>query len=131
MGTAGQVFRFAAADFQVIYPHAGVTPVLAERVLEPGTDPGFSFVDLVRLPPGSAIAAHQHAENSEEVYVVLAGRGRICLEGIETEIGPGEVALNPPGGTHSLTNVGDSDLDFVVLEVAVPDPAPTRAPGER
>jgi quercetin dioxygenase-like cupin family protein len=36
-----------------------------------------------------------------------------------SEICPGDVILNRPGGSHGLKNTGDQDLRIVVIEVDV------------
>jgi len=44
----------------------------------------------------------------------------MMLDGREFEVGPGDVVLNQPGGTHGLLNVGDEELRIVVIEVSQP-----------
>jgi mannose-6-phosphate isomerase-like protein (cupin superfamily) len=54
------------------------------------------------LEVGKATARHYHAE-SEEIYFVLEGRGRMELDGDEREVGPGDAVLIPPGAWHQIT----------------------------
>ena len=46
-----------------------------------------------RLPPGRT-QRHHHAR-TEEIYIVVAGSGRMEVEGEEREIGPGDAVLIP------------------------------------
>ena len=40
------------------------------------------------------------------------------LDGEVFEVGPGDVVMNRPGGTHGLKNVSGAELRLVVVEVA-------------
>ncbi len=67
--------------------------------------------------PGDACREHYHRE-SEEVYYVTAGRGRMRLDGQERDIAPGDAVIIPPGVRHKVWNTGHDDL--VMLVVCVP-----------
>lgn len=61
------------------------------------------------VPVGGATAAHYHRQ-TEELYLVTAGRGRLVLDGEERELGEGDCALIPPGAHHKIHNVGAQPL---------------------
>ncbi|HEY1368320.1 MAG TPA: cupin domain-containing protein [Gaiellaceae bacterium] len=44
---------------------------------------------------------HYHAE-TEEIYLVLEGRGELEIDGEKREIGPGDAALIQPGARHEI-----------------------------
>lgn len=54
------------------------------------------------LPAGGATDRHYHRD-SEEIYFVLAGRGRMEIGGEVCEIGVGDAVLIPPGAWHQVT----------------------------
>ena len=56
-----------------------------------------------------ATTAHYHPR-TEELYYVVAGRGRMRLAAEERDVGPGDCVVIPPGTEHKLTNTGDEDL---------------------
>ena len=64
------------------------------------------------LPPGAATTEHYHRE-SEELYLVTAGAGRLRIEDDEREISTGDCAVIPPGARHKLWNTGDAVLRVV------------------
>jgi mannose-6-phosphate isomerase-like protein (cupin superfamily) len=64
------------------------------------------------IPPGGATTAHYH-RLSEELYLVVSGRGRLILDGEERELEEGDCALIPPGATHKLHNSGSDPLRIV------------------
>jgi mannose-6-phosphate isomerase-like protein (cupin superfamily) len=53
------------------------------------------------LAPGQATRRHYHAQ-SEEVYLLLEGGGRMEIDGEEREVGAGDAVLIPPGAWHRL-----------------------------
>jgi mannose-6-phosphate isomerase-like protein (cupin superfamily) len=81
---------------------------------------GCNFIDLAVIPPGVTIGRHRHADDEEEFYLVLAGRGRMFRDGEEFEIGPGDLVRNRPGGEHGLRALGPEPLKLFVFEVKVP-----------
>jgi mannose-6-phosphate isomerase-like protein (cupin superfamily) len=113
-------FSFSAERLSEVVAHDGAGRVRTTRVISPGDDSGFRFVDLTEIPPGSSVGVHTHGQEDEEVYVIVSGRGRMRLESREFEVGPGDVIMNAPGGTHGLVNIGPEPLRMVVLDVSAP-----------
>jgi mannose-6-phosphate isomerase-like protein (cupin superfamily) len=64
------------------------------------------------VPAGGATTAHYHRE-TEELYLVTAGRGRLVLDGEERVLVEGDCALIPPGTRHKIYNVGEQPLRIV------------------
>jgi mannose-6-phosphate isomerase-like protein (cupin superfamily) len=56
------------------------------------------------LDDGQATERHYHAA-TEEIYVVLEGRGEMEVDGARSEVGPGDAILIPPGAWHELRAV--------------------------
>lgn len=111
-----QHFTFATAALARTVAHGGPGNVAAARVLDRGTQPGCTFVDLVIVPPGSSIGRHRHG-NEEEVYVIVAGTATMDVDGARFSVRSGDVVVNRPGGTHALDNDGTEPLRLVVVEV--------------
>ena len=65
-----------------------------------------------RLPAGASTAAHHHV-NTEEIYYLLEGRGRIRVGDETREVGAGDAIAIPPGAAHQITNTGGSLLKFL------------------
>ncbi len=61
------------------------------------------------LPVGGSTLLHRHRE-SEELYHILTGSGRMTLGDDEFAIAPGDTILIPPGTPHCLHNTGDEAL---------------------
>ena len=53
------------------------------------------------LAPGQTTQRHYHAA-TEEIYVVVAGRGEMEVDGDRREIGVGDAVLIPPGAWHEI-----------------------------
>ena len=65
-----------------------------------------------RLPAGASTAAHHHV-NTEEIYYLLEGRGRIRVGEETREVGAGDAIAIPPGAVHQITNTGEAVLKFL------------------
>lgn len=61
------------------------------------------------VPPGGATHRHRHRE-SEELYFILSGQGRMTLGEEEFPVAPGDTILIPPGAPHALVNPGAEPL---------------------
>jgi quercetin dioxygenase-like cupin family protein len=69
----------------------------------------------ITLPPDAAGHEHDHAEDGhEEVYVVLAGSGRMRIDGDEVELRPGVFVRVDPESTR-LPIAGPDGLAFVTF----------------
>ena len=111
------VYRFHEADLKPTFAHGGGAPVRSARVLERSQSTGCNFVDLVVVPPGAEIGVHAHGCDDEEIYVVIEGTGCMLLDGESLRVGPGDVLVNRPGGTHGLINPSCLPLRLVVIDV--------------
>ena len=83
-------------------------------------DGGCNFIDLAVVPPGVTIGTHRHAEDEEEFYLILSGRGHMVRDGVALTVGAGDLVRNRPGGEHGLRATGDEPLRLFVFEVRVP-----------
>jgi mannose-6-phosphate isomerase-like protein (cupin superfamily) len=55
------------------------------------------------VPPGGETAEHLHRE-AEEIYVFIAGAGRLRVGQEEREVAAGDFVVIPPGTRHKLWN---------------------------
>lgn len=68
-------------------------------------------VTWVEVPVGSAQRAHVHDE-SEQVYVIIRGRGTMTVGNEQTEVHEGDLVLVPPKTSHAIANEGDETLIY-------------------
>jgi mannose-6-phosphate isomerase-like protein (cupin superfamily) len=64
--------------------------------------------------PGKRLSYQRHARRSEHWFIV-AGRARVTLEGVDTDLQAGDAIDIPCGSAHRVANVGD--VDVVLVEV--------------
>ena len=62
-----------------------------------------------RLPVGASTQEHYHP-NTEEIYYIASGQGRMRIEGELSEVKPGDAIGIPPGKRHKLWNTGTEPL---------------------
>jgi mannose-6-phosphate isomerase-like protein (cupin superfamily) len=65
-----------------------------------------------RLPPGASTTPHFHPL-TEEIYYILAGRGRLQIGDEVREVGPGDAIAIPPGAVHTITTISTEPLKFL------------------
>ncbi len=73
-------------------------------------------VTWVEVDPGSGQRPHSHA--SEQVYVIVRGRGRMKVGGEEVLVVEGDLIHIPPDTLHGIENLGDEVLTY--LSAATP-----------
>ncbi len=64
------------------------------------------------LLPGQETQAHLHP-NTEELYYLLRGSGRMALGQEQRSVGPGDAVSIPAGQKHQIRNTGTTDLVFL------------------
>jgi mannose-6-phosphate isomerase-like protein (cupin superfamily) len=69
-------------------------------------------VTWVDVPPGAEQRAHSHPD-SEQVYVIVRGRGRMSVAGDIEEVGEGDLVFIPPATSHAIENDGAETLVYV------------------
>ena len=78
------------------------------------SDAGLS-VARARVEPGVTTALHRVIDTVER-YIILEGRGRVEVEGVEAcDVGQYDVVVIPEGATQRITNSGDIDLIFLAI----------------
>ena len=100
--------------------------------VDPGTTgrvANLSFLEE-RCAVGDRIPLHRH--DVDEVVVIVAGAGSYLLDGVVTEVAPGDVVFIPAGTPHGTVNSGADVLHVhavfpartVLMEMLDRNPAP-------
>ena len=104
---------------QVLRPSPADEYLTPERcsileLLNVADDPAVS-VAQARVEPGVQTIPHRVVGTIER-YVILAGRGRIDIDGLpEQEVTVGDVVVIPAGVRQSIHNVGAAELVFLCI----------------
>lgn len=93
-------------------PHGGPGETLAYPMFADAKDMPFQFRRRV-LRKGAGIGLHPH--DHDEIYYVLAGRGRYVLDGREHAVAAGDALLTRAGSTHGILQDGDADLELLIV----------------
>lgn len=64
------------------------------------------------IPPGTTTLLHRHRQ-SEEIYHVTQGRGRMRLGNETFTVATGDSILIAPGTAHCVANTGDTPLHIL------------------
>ncbi|MBI4324038.1 MAG: cupin domain-containing protein [Chloroflexi bacterium] len=65
-----------------------------------------------RLPIGGSTQEHYHVQ-TEEIYYITAGAGRMQIENESRDVGVGDAIAIPPGQRHKIWNTGSEILKLL------------------
>lgn len=99
--------HFTTAKLQDVSPERFV------RLRKPLEVTGFGINQMI-LEPGQRMRIHLH-ERQEEVYLVLAGRLTIVIEGEEHDFGADELVRIGPAVRRQLINYGPERVSLLAL----------------
>jgi mannose-6-phosphate isomerase-like protein (cupin superfamily) len=66
------------------------------------------------LPAGAAVGRHHHLE-TEEVYYILRGAGRMTVGDETRGVEAGDAVFIPRGQTHTLENTGQEPMTILLV----------------
>ncbi|MFA6430006.1 MAG: cupin domain-containing protein [Patescibacteria group bacterium] len=69
-------------------------------------------ITLMSIPPGGEVGEETHTDN-DQTLLFITGTGKAIVEGQETLIAPGFLALIPVGTRHNFLNTGTEDMKIV------------------
>jgi quercetin dioxygenase-like cupin family protein len=84
-------------------------PRTGERVEFLSEAPDLLVMHTCWTRPGHRAAEHVHP-GMEERFEVLVGRAAFRIDGVESEAGPGQVVVAPPGARHLAWNPTDAPV---------------------
>lgn len=68
----------------------------------------------ITLKPGRKTPYHKH-EGDCEVYYIVSGHAQVNDNGSLKDAKAGDIIFTDNGESHSLENIGDTDLEFIAL----------------
>ena len=95
----GDAAPFITADGSTIRELLGPATVAAQ----------YQSLAEATLPAGRSTERHYH-RIAEEIYFIVAGAGRMELDGDVADVAVGDAILIPPGAWHQITALSDADL---------------------
>ena len=75
------------------------------------------MINWASLPAGSAFRPHYH-EDMEEVFIILTGRVEMTVNKESHELSPGDAIVIAPREVHTMKNVTDKDLEYIVMGIS-------------
>jgi len=68
-----------------------------------------------RVEPGVTTKAH-HLEGIQEIYLIVKGKGKVQIGGLEpANVEEGDAVFIPEGTSQKITNLGKTDLVFYCI----------------
>jgi lysophospholipase L1-like esterase/quercetin dioxygenase-like cupin family protein len=100
-------------------PHGGAGSTTAYNYFREAPALGLTFRKRV-LHRGASIGPHRN--NKDEIFYVIGGEGLALVDGSEHRLRAGDALLSRTGGMHAIHQVGDSDLELIVVYQPLPSP---------
>ena len=86
---------------------------VAQMILDGRILKELGFLAIARLPAGKEIETH--IDPMEEIYFIVSGSGKMCVEDDARQVGPGDAVWIPKGSSHSLLNNGKEACVILVF----------------
>ena len=104
------------SNFSYEHVNGGNGVIKAHKFFTEHSQTGFQF-HLWELSPGDSEGIHIHEKENdyEEIYYIIAGKGRMTINDDEVLVKKGDAILIPPGVEHGLLNNGKKPLRLVLL----------------
>ncbi len=71
-----------------------------------------SAFGLFRVPKGNPAQFDLHYHDADEIWYIISGRARILTEGIEHEVGAGDLVCTGMGDEHHILEVTEDLVGF-------------------
>ena len=108
------------ADFIPASHEDPKNPGVLKRVIATAVDLQAGQVQMVnwaKLPVGHSFQKHYH-EDMQEVFVLLKGSVEMTVETESVSMSAGDSVIVGVREVHQMTNVGDSEAEYIVFGVA-------------
>lgn len=80
-------------------------------------DGRIQMINWALLPVGKSFSAHYH-EDMQEVFILIKGKALMTIEQEQVEVQEGDTVVVPIGSVHTMENVGEKDVEYVVVGVS-------------
>jgi len=75
---------------------------------------GKSQLVVMSINPGEDIGEETH-QHVEQILFNLSGKGKVVLDGVESDFNEGDVVVVTPGTRHNFINVGSEKLKLYTI----------------
>ncbi len=89
--------------------------VLAKR--DDLIDGRVQMINWASLPAGSSFRPHYH-EDMEEIFIILSGHVEMTVDEVRNELRPGDAIVIAPTEVHTMKNLTDQDLEYIVMGIS-------------
>ena len=74
-------------------------------------------ISINHLPAGGSVPFIHSHKNNEEIYAVLAGKGKVVIDGEDVELAAGDWIRISPAGKRQFFAAEDSAISFICIQV--------------
>ena len=74
------------------------------------------MINWAKIPKGKSFAPHYH-EKMIEVFIIMNGKIKAKIDQDEAILGKGDTVIAKEGQIHSMTNLGEEDVDYIAMGI--------------
>ena len=116
-------FLWTMLDPRLLAPvehmNGGKGTTLWRRMYGPGAFvTNWEYIDHIVLAPGASIGYHRHDE-TEEAYYIISGMGRVTVNGVTRNVGPGDAIPCTLHDSHGIYNNSGMHLQLFATATAL------------
>ena len=116
-----RVVRSDQIKFQPASHEDPANPGVLKKVLavkDEILDGRVQMINWARLPHSSSFRPHYH-EDMQEIFVVIHGTASMRVGSETIQLAPGDAVFVDPHEVHEMVNVGDGDVEYLVVGVSL------------
>lgn len=89
---------------------------ILDMIHKPNAIKNVRLLSTITLKPMHSIGKHEHI-NETEYYYILEGKGKVIESDGEKIVEKGDTVITTDKQSHSIENIGESDLVFLAIIV--------------
>jgi len=96
------------------------SPGVLKKVLFQRADFADGRIQMINwsfLPRGKSFRSHYH-EDMQEIFILVQGEARMTVDNETVDLHKGDAVLVPIGSIHIMENVGEDDIEYIVVGVS-------------
>lgn len=75
------------------------------------------MINWAFLHVGKSFRSHYH-EDMQEVFILIKGSALMTIDKEQEELQEGDTVVVPIGSTHSMENIGNNIVEYIVIGVS-------------
>lgn len=115
-----RIVRFNSLDFIPASHEDAKDPGALKKILLKREDLPSGRIQMInwaKIPVGKTFEPHYH-ESMVEVFIIMSGKVKVKIDSEEASLEKGDMVIAMEKQVHTMTNLGDEDVDYIAMGIA-------------